>query len=379
MSKPAPALDLMANVALAGIAALLIVRPNTVARIAASPLVPKATRMTRAAARGLTLPSLSLLVLPLSKLGDMVHAAAAALAPAPKPTSHLSRLIARSAPWRRLLGDREVTRRAGRRLNDSAAVLSLSVLADSAVEHYRGSFQNRAMYVPLAVAALTLGGSLFGSADPRAARHLVRDTIYSAAAATGFVGLGFHAYNILKRPGGLSWLNLFYASPIGAPMALVLAGLLGRGAERVRDTPAGKRATVLGLPAGKMLAAVTAAGLAGTVGEAGLLHFRGAYHDPAMMLPVTVPPLASALLGAAALRPGPNTNRLARGWLRLTALLGFAGVGFHAFGIARNMGGWRNWRQNILNGPPLPAPPSFTGLALAGLAALSLIEEERHG
>jgi hypothetical protein len=39
------------------------------------------------------------------------------------------------------------------------------------------------------------------------------------------------------------------------------------------------------------------------------------------------------------------------------------------------MGGWRNWSQNILNGPPIPAPPSFTGLALAGLAALGLIEE----
>jgi hypothetical protein len=30
----------------------------------------------------------------------------------------------------------------------------------------------------------------------------------------------------------------------------------------------------------------------------------------------------------------------------------------------------------VLNGPPLPAPPSFTGLALAGLAALGLIEED---
>ena len=39
------------------------------------------------------------------------------------------------------------------------------------------------------------------------------------------------------------------------------------------------------------------------------------------------------------------------------------------------MGGWRNWRQNLLNGPPLPAPPSFTGLALAGLAALGLMED----
>jgi hypothetical protein len=39
------------------------------------------------------------------------------------------------------------------------------------------------------------------------------------------------------------------------------------------------------------------------------------------------------------------------------------------------MGGWKNWRQNVLNGPPIPAPPSFTGLALAGLAALELLEE----
>ena len=41
-------------------------------------------------------------------------------------------------------------------------------------------------------------------------------------------------------------------------------------------------------------------------------------------------------------------------------------MGLHAYGISRNMGGWRNWSQNLLNGPPLPAPPSFTGLALAG-------------
>ena len=60
-------------------------------------------------------------------------------------------------------------------------------------------------------------------------------------------------------------------------------------------------------------------------------------------------------------------------WLRrITAALGFVGVGFHARGVARNQGGWRNWSQNLLNGPPLPAPPSFSALALAGLAALRL-------
>ncbi len=39
------------------------------------------------------------------------------------------------------------------------------------------------------------------------------------------------------------------------------------------------------------------------------------------------------------------------------------------------MGGWRNWSQNALSGPPLPAPPSFTGVALAALAGLRLLED----
>ena len=264
---------------------------------------------------------------------------------------------------------------AARQLNLGAALLALAVLADSAVEHYRGSFHNRAMYVPLASAALALGGSLHGTMDRREARHPARDGIYALAAVTGIVGLGFHVYNINKRPGGWSWLNLFYAAPIGAPFALTLSGLLGRGAERARALKNGRPVTAAGIPLQRLLAAVSAAGLAGTVGEAALLHFRGAYHNPAMVLPVSVPPLAATLLGAAAVSPTRRTHRLARWWLKLTAILGFAGVGLHAFGIARNMGGWRNWSQNVLNGPPLPAPPSFTGLALTGLAALSLIEE----
>jgi hypothetical protein len=56
-----------------------------------------------------------------------------------------------------------------------------------------------------------------------------------------------------------------------------------------------------------------------------------------MMLPITVPPVASVLLAAAASRPSRTTINLARWWLRGTALLGFAGVGFRAYGISRNM------------------------------------------
>jgi hypothetical protein len=203
----------------------------------------------------------------------------------------------------------------GRRLNLSCALLSLSVLADSSVEHYRGSFQDRVMYLPLGVAALTFAASFFGVVDARARSHVACDSLYALGAATGVTWLAFHAYNVTKRPGGLSWLNLFYAAPIGAPVALLFAGLLGRGVERVRDDDA---SPILDCPAGEALSLVASAGLAGTVAEAGLLHFRGAFHNPGMFLPVTMPPIAAGLLATAITRSGRLARRAAKLGLKLT-------------------------------------------------------------
>jgi len=264
---------------------------------------------------------------------------------------------------------------AARRLNRAAGVLALSVLADSSVEHYRGSFRNKAMFTPLVVSALTLGTSAHGTADQRAVAHVLRDAIYLLAAATGLIGTGFHVYNVGKNSGGFSWQNLFYRAPLGAPMAILLSGLIGYCSERVRETPEGARPTIFDVPAGRAMAAVTSGGLLGTSGEAALLHFRGAFHNPLMMLPVTLPPIGAALLARAAAASPGSKHRLARWWMRLLAAMGIAGVGFHAYGVSRNMGGWRNWSQNVLNGPPLPAPPSFLGLALAAMAALGLMRD----
>jgi hypothetical protein len=264
---------------------------------------------------------------------------------------------------------------AARRLNRAAGLLATSVLADSAVEHYRGSFKNKAMYTPLVVSALTLATSVHGTADMRPAAHRARDATYLLSAAAGLIGTGFHFYNVGKRVGGITWQNLFYGAPLGAPMAALLSGLLGFCSERVRETDPGKRPEIFELPAGRTMAAVVGGGLLGTTAEAGLLHFRGAFHDPFMVLPVTLPPIGAILMTLAAVGGAGREHRFTRVWMRILAAMGFIGVGFHAYGVSRNMGGWRNWSQNVLDGPPLPAPPSFTGLAFAGLAALSLMRD----
>jgi hypothetical protein len=270
---------------------------------------------------------------------------------------------------------RAATVRAARRLNRGSALLAASVLMDSAVEHYRGSFATRAMYTPLLVSALTLAFSAHGTTDRRPDVHRGRHGAAVAAAATGLAGTGFHIWSVLKRPGRLDWQNLFYGAPIGAPMAILLAGLLGAAGYATRQVTC-RRAWWVSQLGGRSPRSV-GLGLLGTSAEAALLHFRGAFQNKAMFAPVTLPPVGAAFLLSAAIAPKRRQRWLARVWLRLTMLMGVAGVGFHAWGIHRAMGGWRNWQQNVVDGPPLPAPPSFTGLALAGLAALGLLWEHQ--
>ena len=262
-------------------------------------------------------------------------------------------------------------RKASRLVAGGAALLAGAVLADSAVEHYRGSFDNRAMPAPLAGSALALmadGAIIAGSLGARAGVYAM--SAHAASAAIGAAGLGFHTYNIAKQVGGIRWGTLFYQAPIGAPAALVLSGVLGAAAQALASGNPW-------LVSGRAIAGLCAVGIAGNAAEVALLHFRGAYHNKAMYLPVTITPLAALALAGAALTG--RTSWIVTATLAVTAALGLAGSGFHAYGISREMGGWRNWRQNLLSGPPLPAPPSFTGLAIAGLGALLLMRKVRRG
>ena len=258
-------------------------------------------------------------------------------------------------------------------LKDGAAVLAGSVLLDSAFEHFRGNYTNRAMYV----APLTAGTSILALLNRNVPRPL-RAAIFGTGGAVGMSGLLFHAYNIMKRPGSLSWNNLFYAAPALAPGALALSGFLGFAAgylENSLEKTGSERTRREVAPA---LGLLTSGGILATVAEAALLHFRGAYHDPFMYLPVTVPPTAAAALAVASVKPTKRTLGIARVALIAAAAVGALGSAFHVYGVQRNMGGWRNWRQNLFVGPPIPAPPSFTGLAIGGLGILRLLKRQEE-
>ena len=268
--------------------------------------------------------------------------------------------------------------RASRLLNTAAATLAAGVLTDSGAEHYRAGFHNPIMFIAPAVSAATLTTATASAFTARGHSVLSR-AVFAASVATGLVGFGFHVTNVSRRIGGWNSENVFHGAPMAAPLAITMAGLLGFAASRIlRSTPSRdngrpsrdeSRAVALGT--------LSAVGLVGTSIEAGALHFRGAYQNPFMYAPVTIPPLAAITLATAALTGSSNAGKAAGPLLRLTTWLGIAGMGFHAWGVHRRMGGWGNWRQNLLAGPPLPAPPAFTGLALAGLAALELLEAER--
>jgi len=252
-------------------------------------------------------------------------------------------------------------RAASRNLDLAAGTLSVVVLADSAVEHYRGGFYNRVMFAAPLLSSMTLATSVASRERSEAtAAHLL-------AVAGGMIGTGFHLLNVIRREGGVSWLNLFYGAPLGAPLGLTFAGLFGLAADHVRRSRS--------LPA-RALAASTAIGLAGTAGEAALLHFRGAFHNKLMYLPVTIPPLAAIALAKDALRARPA--RSTRMLLRATVAIGIGGALLHTLAVQREMGGWRNWTQNMHAAPPIPAPPAFAAMALAGLAALDLMHDARR-
>src|ERR1700761_6453377 len=87
---------------------------------------------------------------------------------------------------------KRATGKTAQRLNRSSGILAASVLLDSAVEHYRGNFENPAMITPILTSLVALGASLHGHGDGLQGKHGARSKIFWLTAAAGVAGTGFH-------------------------------------------------------------------------------------------------------------------------------------------------------------------------------------------
>ena len=104
--------------------------------------------------------------------------------------------------------------------------------------------------------------------------------------------------------------------------------------------------------------------------ELTMLHFRGAFQSRFMWVPVISFPAVMAGGVASGLKRNERHSRnLFRPFAWLMTLLGTAGTFFHLRGVGRQMGGFYNWKYNVVTGPPFPAPLQVALYGLVGVIA----------
>jgi hypothetical protein len=250
---------------------------------------------------------------------------------------------------------------------------TIFLMLDALVGHYRRAFAYRMQYAPMVSGTALVVAALLATVFP--VLHLLNQLLSWAgwmAAATGLIGFGYHFYyGIVTKPGGLKWLlhYLMYGAPIFAPLGLTVAGALGiitaRGLAGENE--------VVGLTMPVALFLFVTIVLAGAIMQAGILHYRGAFNNPAMYAPLTVPSLAMIASAWMVLAPSTAARAAFAVLLWMTLLVGFIGFGMHLRGLDRQMGGLYVWHANLLEGPPQGAPGLFVALAAIGLVSLYLL------
>ena len=252
------------------------------------------------------------------------------------------------------------------------AVLSLVVVLEASLGHFRSGFPLRAQYAPLVVGvALSLAATATALVPTAGWAHDATRVAGAAAIVAGLVGVGYHHwFGIVEKAGGYRWLlhYLMYGAPQLAPLALAMVGALALiTAHELSDN-----GMLFGLETWRVLLTVVAVGLLGAIAQVGILHYRGAFNTPLMYVPLVIPPLAAVAAAWMAAVPGTAAEVGARGALWLTLLTGFLGLGMHIRGLDRQMGGPHVFLFNLLQGPPPLAPAVFAGLAAVGLGSLEL-------
>jgi hypothetical protein len=113
--------------------------------------------------------------------------------------------------------------RSARWINSLSCVL---LAIEAGYNHWTGKFFNPLMYTPVLVGPLQAVIHLAALMRSRLARTLELPLAEFSTLA-GLIGFGFHIRNVFRRPGGLSWQNLFYGPPTVAALQMTAQGIVG--------------------------------------------------------------------------------------------------------------------------------------------------------
>lgn len=125
----------------------------------------------------------------------------------------------------------------------------------------------------------------------------------------------------------------------------------------------------------RTLSGVTAFAAAVTTAEIYLEHYRASFGNKMMWSPIIVtPPVMVAGIG------GVFSRKWAKTYLPVTALIytanGLLGEYYHARGVARRPGGFKQASYNLAMGPPIMAPGLMTIVGMLGVLAALLRRED---
>jgi hypothetical protein len=112
--------------------------------------------------------------------------------------------------------------------------------------------------------------------------------------------------------------------------------------------------------------------------EIAILHYRGSFQSPYMWIPViSLPAVMVSGLVSGLTRDERRSRSIFLPFALVMMVLGMVGTLFHLRGVKRQMGGFHNWKYNVMTGPPFPAPMQvmLTG-ALATAASLPPTQDE---
>lgn len=125
----------------------------------------------------------------------------------------------------------------------------------------------------------------------------------------------------------------------------------------------------------RSLSGLTAFAAAVTTAEIYLEHYRASFGNKMMWSPIVVtPPVVVAGIG------GVFSRRWAKTYLPITATVytanGLIGEYYHARGVARRPGGFKQAGYNLPMGPPIMAPGLMTIVGFLGVLAAVLRRED---